>query len=77
MRQLYVIECRKPDGSLDFAEPQPWQVFGKKAITGIDDDEMAKVVFAKGPHDVVLEGGHIGRWPAFIDPRWSARRKYW
>ncbi len=76
MRQLYVIECRKPDGSLDFLYPQPEVVFGEAAINGIDEDKMAKAIFRRIP-DAVMDGRNISAWPALIDPRWSARAKTW
>lgn len=72
----YVIECRTPDGQLDFEGPQPESVFGERAITGIDDWQMSRVIFARVP-DAVLDGRHIARWPSLIDKRWSARHKTW
>lgn len=76
MRKLYVIDCRTPDGALDFADAQPESVFGNKAIQGITEDEMAKAIFARVA-DATLDGGSIARWPAKIDPRWIAHHKYW
>lgn len=73
---LYIIECRKPDGSLDFAEPQPESVFGKDAITGIGLDRMAHIVYAKNTK-VSLYGTNIPDWPRAIDERWVARKKSW
>ena len=74
---LYVIECRDPaTGALDFTDPQPEQVFGVGAIHGISEDCMARVVWSRAPH-AVLTGSDIARWPQFIDPRWTARRKTW
>lgn len=76
MNEKYVIECRKPDGSLDFSGLQPEGVFGNAAITGISIDQMAKTIYAALPF-ATLTGDSIVKWPSMIDPRWSARRKYW
>jgi hypothetical protein len=75
-RDLWVIEPRTEDGHLDFIIPDPSDVFGKKSITGITSDEMAKVIFRQIP-DAVLEGAKISTWPRLINPRWIARRKTW
>lgn len=80
-KRRWIVECRKPDGSLDFSDPQPGTVFGLKAIDGMDEDTMAKVIFdhadRRGLPEPVMEGGSIGRWPSILDPRWSAREKTW
>lgn len=76
MREIYVIECRHADGSLDFTEPQPESYFGMAAIQGIDDDRMAKAIFRQVP-DADLRGDSVSLWPRQIDPRWTARRKTW
>jgi hypothetical protein len=76
MSEIYVIECRRADGSLDFSEPQPETFFGNGAITGIDDDTMAKAIFRQVP-DAILSGDAVSVWPRVIDPRWIARRKTW
>lgn len=79
METRYVIEARGPDGRLDFAAPQPELVFGMRAIQGITADEMARHVFARRP-DLpfgVMHGGNVAAWPALVDPRFSARVKYW
>lgn len=76
MHKLYVIECRKPDGSLDFSGAQPEQTFGPLAITGISEMLMANVVFHFVP-GVTLDGRELLAWPAKIDPRWRARLKTW
>lgn len=73
---LYVIEARKPDGSLDLEGRQPWAAFGDKAFTGISEDAMAKIVYRYCPN-ATLTGMDIMAWPSNIDPRWKARRKYW
>ena len=75
MTNLYIIEARV-NGALDFADPQPESVFGMGAITGIDEDAMAKRIFNKVP-EAALTGGTVSQWPTFIDPRWVARRKTW
>jgi hypothetical protein len=74
--ERYVIEARKPDGSLDFTAPQPEQIFGSVAITGISDDGMARCIFARCP-DAVLDGRYVSSWPKFIDNRFTARLKTW
>lgn len=76
MSEQYVIECRTPEGAFDFSGEQPEHYFGRRAITGIDEDAMAKAIFRTKP-DAVMDGRHVGLWPALIDPRWSARRKTW
>lgn len=76
MSALYVIEARTPDGQLDLASPQPHEVFGQYAITGIDLWRMSQVIYRHVP-DAVLTGDRIAVWPAVIDPRWIARRKTW
>lgn len=73
---LWVIECRTPDGKLDFAAPQPESVFGNKAITGISQSVMSRVIYARDAR-VTLDGRCIAQWPAILDPRWRARRKTW
>ena len=75
-RDKWIIECRKPDGSLDFAEPQPGKVFGLGAIQGMDDNRMSDIIFRHVP-DAVMTGDSISAWPSLIDPRWVARRKTW
>lgn len=78
MREKYVIECRRLDGTLDFTPPQPESVFGLDAITGITDDAMARVIFRKLPELVgAMHGQNIPQWPSFVDPRWTARTKTW
>lgn len=76
MRNTYVIECRHPDGSLDFAGRQPEIFFGVAAIKGISEDAMAKRIFAAYP-DAVLRGETITAWPSIVDSRWRARAKTW
>ena len=74
--KLWVIDCRTPDGMLDFTGFQPEDVFGVKAITGLTDWEMSRVIFARFP-DAGLAGGEIPLWPKAFDKRWIARRKTW
>lgn len=75
--ERYVIECRAPDGSLDLTGPQPENVFGLAAITGISEDAMARVLFSRCGDGIVLDGGNICGWPSKIDPRRKARRRTW
>lgn len=76
MRTRYVIECRDSSGKLDFSGVQPESAFGIAAITGIGEDEMAKIVFRLSA-DATLTGENIEGWPSFVDPRWRARVKTW
>ena len=73
---LFVIECRAPDGTLDMTGQQPEAHFGIGAITGIDEERMARRVWYYEP-TAVLTGDNIAKWPSFVDPRWVARRKTW
>jgi hypothetical protein len=42
------------------------------------DDQIAKAVYRRNPDPAfVLTGDSIATWPAFVDPRWVARRKTW
>lgn len=77
MRQLYVIEARNPDGSLNFEDPQPYDIFGIQAINGISEDHMAKVIFRRLGDSIILSGDSVIAWPKLIDPRFQARRKTW
>ena len=72
----YIIDCRTESGRLDFVAPQPEDVFGSRAITGIDADQMARVIFARLP-EAELRGDRIPEWPTLLDSRFSARPKYW
>jgi hypothetical protein len=72
----YVIECRDSRGQLDFTVPQPENVFGLEAITGITEDAMAKKIFSRKP-EATLQGDSIATWPALLDPRWKARLRTW
>lgn len=76
MHRLYVIECRNPDGSLDFEGAQPENFFSMKAIQGISENDMAKRIFAEYP-DAVLRGETVSAWPLIVDSRWRARLKTW
>lgn len=80
MRDLWIIE-KRVDGQLDFSAPQPEQVFGPGAITGLTDDQIAKTVYrhcdANGRPDVILDGRNIPHWPALVDGNFWARRKTW
>jgi hypothetical protein len=73
---IYVIECRNPDGSLDLRGRQPEEVFGAAAYNGISTDAMAKRIYRDFP-DAALRGETISAWPSIFEARWRARRKYW
>lgn len=78
----YIIEARHPDGSLDLTAPQPEEFWGIKAITGISQDEMARVIYRLHPEvdtsrSILLDGAQICLWPRVIDIRFTARRKTW
>lgn len=74
--KVYVIECRDEAGRLDFTGLQPENVFTSSVSGGITEDVMAKMVYHHAP-EAALTGMNIPKWPAFIDPRWSARLKTW
>lgn len=74
--ERWIIEARKPDGSLDLSGRQPHEVFGKGAIHGMTDHAIAQVIY-KHNEAAVLRGDQIAQWPALIDPRWCAREKTW
>ncbi len=77
MQDKYIIEARGADGQLLLGDyPQPQSVFGMKAITGITDWEMSRVIFAKDG-DAILNGDNIRNWPRLINPNWVAREKSW
>jgi len=76
VNDLWIIECRNPDGTLNFEGPQPEDVFGFGAIRGMTDDAMAKIVYARRP-DAILHGSEIANWPSYINLGWKARRKTW
>ena len=82
MKQLYVIESRDANGALLFRDgagnrlPGPETAFGLPAITGIDVDAMAKVIFRHKP-DAILDGRYVADWPAILNPNWKARLKTW
>lgn len=75
---LWIIEARNPDGSLNFEAPRPNDIFGEGAIHGMTDWDMSRVVLRVKPDEFGrLQGTNIPQWPSFIDPRFSARRKTW
>lgn len=75
MSALWIVESRVL-GRLDFTEPQPEAFFGLSAITGLDDHDMAQVIFRHVP-DAVLSGDSIATWPRLLDARFIARQKTW
>jgi hypothetical protein len=78
MKTVYVIEARRPDGSLDLSGRQPEATFGPNAITGMDDWQMSRVILREVPEQFdKCRGDNVAEWPSFIDPRWHARRKTW
>jgi len=76
LRQRWVIEKRDEQGQLDFSKPQPEDVFGLGAITGLTEHDMVRVIYRRLPN-VTLDGRNIPHWPALIDGRFYARRKTW
>ena len=72
----YVVEARNPDGSLNFDKPQPEDFYGLGAIQGLSEDALAAPIFRRDP-DVVLDGRTLLLWPRELDPRFTARKKYW
>lgn len=84
MNELWIIEARNPDGSLNLTLPQPHDYFGLGAIRGMTEDAIAKAIFRRFPSaksgsdtPIPLHGTNIGEWPKNIDPRFIARRKTW
>jgi hypothetical protein len=78
MNHIYVIEARRPDGSLDLSGRQPESVFGNGAITGMDDWQISRVILREVPEQFdKCRGDNVAEWPSFIDQRWYARRKTW
>jgi hypothetical protein len=76
MTNKYIIEARNTDGTRALRGPQPETVFGNGAITGMSEDDIAKVIFRHKP-EASLDGRNIAYWPSVIDERWIARRKTW
>ena len=73
----YVIEARNPDGSLDLKGTQPEEHFGLGAITGLDPDRIARLVYSYVPDATMngMEGPTV--WVKLVNPRYVARVKYW
>jgi hypothetical protein len=74
--ELWIIEAREPDGTLDLRTLQPDALFGMQCYKGIDEDKMAKIIMRHSPL-VELDGRDIPSWPARLHPKWVARRKTW
>ena len=73
----YVIEARDAEGRLLLGDhPDPVEKFGLAAVTGMDEDKMAKVIW-RWNNDAVLKGDDILNWPRVLNPNWVARRKTW
>lgn len=72
----YVIERRSASGDLILDGVQPEALFGIRAITGISEDEMARVILKALP-DAILEGTTIATWPALINSEYIARKRVW
>jgi hypothetical protein len=72
----YVIEARDSAGQLKLDCEQPEEVFGLKAINGITDWGMSRVIFKRIPN-ATLTGDTICTWPSLINPHWIARLKTW
>jgi hypothetical protein len=75
-KRLYVIEARHADGTLALEVRQPESVFGIRAIHGMDEDEMAKCIFARVP-GAILTGDTVDVWPRLVNGLWTARVKTW
>lgn len=76
-RDLYVIEARNPDGSLDLKGRQPESDFGMGAIHGMGEDAIAQVIFRKLPKATLSGMAGVTAWVRMIDPRYVARVKTW
>lgn len=75
-KQLWIIEARAPDGSLDLRTLQPDALFGTRCYAGITEDDMARVVYRHSPM-LTLDGREIASWPTKLHPGWVARRRTW
>lgn len=75
--QLWIIEARNPDGTLDLRTLQAHHIFGMGAIDGITEDAMAKTIYRYDPLAPPLDGRDIEHWPTRLHPGWVARRKTW
>ncbi len=72
----WIIEARDEQGQLVFSCPQPEEWFTSLAIMGINEDQMARMIFRKLP-DANLVGDNIPNWPRLLNPLWVARKKTW
>lgn len=73
---IWIVEAREPDGTLDLRTSQPDAVFGTECYAGITEERMANAVFAYSPLSK-LEGSDIAHWPTILHPKWIARRRTW
>jgi hypothetical protein len=72
----WIVECRKPDGTMDLEGQQPHSVFGVSAMTGMKIETLKKTIYARFP-DAVLRPETITAWPSIFDSRWRAKLKTW
>lgn len=72
----WIIEARDAAGVLDFTEPQPEAFFGLPAITGMEDYDIAMVIYHHCPL-AELRGDAIATWPQHLDARFIARPRTW
>lgn len=67
----YVVECRNPDGSLNFDDPQP------PFQESWTEDDLANLARNHNP-DALLLGMNVLTWVSDnCDPRWKTRPKTW
>ena len=76
MKKLYIIEARDEKGKLKFDCPQPEELFGIKAITGISAWEMSQAIYYRDK-ECILTGDCIPLWPRILNKFWTARLKTW
>jgi len=73
---LWIIEARNPNGSLDLRCAQPERIFSNRCITGMTADRIGDVVLRYVP-GAILSGQDIPHWPSILHTAWVARRKTW
>lgn len=78
MADLWIIEKRRPDGTLDLSAPQPESFFGNDAVFGMSVTRMAEMIFRLNPNpEIALHGTNIPLWPKNVNEHFQARRKTW
>lgn len=68
-KQLYVVEARHPDGSLNVKENTPFNV------SGVDEDTLFQYFFRNHPDRDGADWNDLGVY--FASKGWHIRRKTW